>query len=299
MLDEIEKTANIVDFYTSDSSPYWGYNKELRKGGSFDVDMLLVEQDNVETTDPPYDQLIVLTTLRHEFGNIKLDYGDGWVEHPLPPQHGILHLHPPNTECHFDIVGPHTILVAAIPWAPLVAKLDEVGIRFDPFGSYYNDFKQMQAGYDTLLQLWQVVQSEDPADALLVDALVISLLSELLRGDDVAVSPPPNLDDQRLQRIVDYIEANLASQILMSELAGIAALSITHMPRLFRKATGLTPHGYLTWRRIEQAKFLLATTEDAVTIVAFACGFGSSAHFATVFKSQVGVSPSVYRSATR
>jgi AraC family transcriptional regulator len=98
--------------------------------------------------------------------------------------------------------------------------------------------------------------------------------------------------------VLDYIDANLSQQLLMDELASVACLSPSHFARVFRETFGRTAHRYVTERRIERAKHALSATRDPVTLIAFDCGFGSSAHFATVFRQNVGVAPSAYRAAT-
>ncbi len=65
----------------------------------------------------------------------------------------------------------------------------------------------------------------------------------------------------------------------------------------FRASTGSPPYRYVLGRRIERAKDLLADTSLSITDVALACGFSSSAHFATAFRQAQGATPSSYRRA--
>jgi AraC family transcriptional regulator len=58
---------------------------------------------------------------------------------------------------------------------------------------------------------------------------------------------------------------------------------------------GEPPHRYLVRLRIERAKELLVAQRTPITEVALAVGFGSSAHFSTVFRKHVGVAPTVWR----
>jgi AraC-like DNA-binding protein len=65
--------------------------------------------------------------------------------------------------------------------------------------------------------------------------------------------------------------------------------------RAFRRAFHATPHEYLTRKRIERAKELLAESELTVTEICFEVGFESLGSFSTLFHKIVGWSPSIYR----
>jgi transcriptional regulator GlxA family with amidase domain len=64
---------------------------------------------------------------------------------------------------------------------------------------------------------------------------------------------------------------------------------------LFRGAFDATPHQYLTRRRIERARDLLAGTDLDVTEICFAVGFQSLGSFSALFHRCVGHAPTTYR----
>ena len=101
----------------------------------------------------------------------------------------------------------------------------------------------------------------------------------------------------RLAQVVDYIRANLESDLSIVTLSRIAQMSTFHFARQFRVSTGLTPHQYVLESRVEMAKGLLRNRELSVADVAYACGFATQAHLATVFRRLVGVTPKAYRTA--
>jgi len=61
-----------------------------------------------------------------------------------------------------------------------------------------------------------------------------------------------------------------------------------------RKFTGHTPHQYLTRKRLEKAKDLLAENKP-VTDVCNEVGFESIGSFSTLFKKEIGLAPTFYR----
>ncbi|MEG8179891.1 helix-turn-helix transcriptional regulator [Nocardia terpenica] len=105
--------------------------------------------------------------------------------------------------------------------------------------------------------------------------------SELVPGE--AGSP--------VQRAVVYMQDQMQRTVTLAELAGVARLSPYHFLRMFKRATGHTPHRYLTLLRIAEVKRLL---ERGATVVAAAqlCGFYSAAHLSAVFVRETGVRPS-------
>ena len=107
------------------------------------------------------------------------------------------------------------------------------------------------------------------------------------------ISPLPQAILQRVKR---YIEEHLQDNLSLEELARETRYSRGHLLRMFRAATGKTPHQYLTERRIERAKGMLQEAgEISLTNIAAWCGFSSQSHMTRVFREQVGVTPSAFR----
>ncbi|HTJ92982.1 MAG TPA: AraC family transcriptional regulator [Pararobbsia sp.] len=99
----------------------------------------------------------------------------------------------------------------------------------------------------------------------------------------------------RLDRAIDYIEANLSQPIALADVANTTGLTRMHFAAQFRAATGYRPHEYLLRRRIERAQDLLARPELTLVDAALSVGFQSQSHFSTVFKRLVGETPSRWR----
>jgi AraC family transcriptional regulator len=92
-------------------------------------------------------------------------------------------------------------------------------------------------------------------------------------------------------RAVAYLRNQLERPVTVAELAGVAGFSPYHFLRVFKRATGHTPHRYLTLLRIAEVKRLL---ERGVTVTQAAqrCGFYSTAHLSAAFLRETGVRPS-------
>lgn len=126
------------------------------------------------------------------------------------------------------------------------------------------------------------------------DALRAFTLLALRHGDLTARPHAAGREPAAVRRAREYLDAHLDSPVELADLAAAAGLSRFHLLRVFRAAVGTTPHGYLTDRRVAQAKRLLAGPL-ALAEVALACGFCDQAHFNRVFKGRVGVAPGQYR----
>ncbi|MBI1757348.1 MAG: helix-turn-helix transcriptional regulator [Fimbriimonas ginsengisoli] len=85
----------------------------------------------------------------------------------------------------------------------------------------------------------------------------------------------------------------------LAEAARSAGLSADHFLRLFREFFGITPHRYLTARRVESAKRLLSETDLSVSEIALESGFSGPTSFGRLFRAVVGCSPSAYRRAKK
>lgn len=129
----------------------------------------------------------------------------------------------------------------------------------------------------------------------LLHAFVVRLLCECSTLPVARPGVAGGLTPRRLNRVIDYIETNLAADLRLADLASVAASSPYHFSRAFGASTGLPPHRYVTRRRIERAIDLLREDRIAVAEVAARCGFNSQRQFALMFKRVCGVSPSQFR----
>jgi AraC family transcriptional regulator len=100
---------------------------------------------------------------------------------------------------------------------------------------------------------------------------------------------------RRLREARDFMDANYRNPLSLTDIAGEACLTQHHFLRLFKQAFDVTPHQYLTDRRLAQAQRLLRVTEMPVTQVCSEIGFESIGSFSNLFRRRFGVPPSHYR----
>lgn len=98
-----------------------------------------------------------------------------------------------------------------------------------------------------------------------------------------------------LRRARDAMDARYAEPLDLDTLAAESGYSRYHFAREFHAAFGETPRAYLSRRRVERAKDLLAHANLTVTEVCMMVGFSSLGSFSRRFRELVGCSPSEYQ----
>jgi AraC family transcriptional regulator len=144
---------------------------------------------------------------------------------------------------------------------------------------------------------------EPATDRLFVDGMQTALAAHLMFTYSVdrwqRPSRLPKMDLKRLARALDYIDAHYAENISLNDIAAEACLSPYHFSRLFREATGQSPHVYLTKRRVDAAKDELVRDRASMAEIAHANGFGSQTNFIRVFQKVTGSTPGRFRQLGR
>ena len=134
------------------------------------------------------------------------------------------------------------------------------------------------------------VYAESLSTALATRLLFVS--RSLPQPRRVELSPLPR---RILRRVIDRMEAGLDSDLTLAALATESGYSRAHFARMFKAATGQTPHRYLLELRLRRVQSMLMDRALPLTDIALACGFSSHAHLSTAFRSRFGVAPSAWR----
>jgi AraC-like DNA-binding protein len=106
-----------------------------------------------------------------------------------------------------------------------------------------------------------------------------------------------NLTNELYERIAAakvYIDENFQEPINLETISQHAFLSRFHFHRIFTHVYRSTPHQYMTRKRLDMARDLLAHNKP-VTEVCNEVGFESIGSFSILFKKEVGFAPQYYR----
>lgn len=153
-----------------------------------------------------------------------------------------------------------------------------------------------------LARIAQQIRNELTSESLLsdlrVDILSQDIVVHLLRrwsNFGPAVSDRGGLAPWQVKRVTELLEADLARDVSLADLAKVANVSIWHVSRGFRQSTGYSPLQWLRVRRMERARDLLERTTKPVAEIAAAVGFDSASAFAAAFRRHVGATATAYR----
>jgi AraC family transcriptional regulator len=146
--------------------------------------------------------------------------------------------------------------------------------------------------------LGQLAWATRRGERLLAEQALTSAVGHLFLdpryGGEKSVTLRGGLSPVVRRRLIEHIDASLDRTITLQDLAALAGLSEFHLQRMFTVSCGVSPHGFILNRRIDQARRMLAGSEP-IAQIASACGFSSQSHLTRMFKAVTGTTPSAYR----
>lgn len=100
---------------------------------------------------------------------------------------------------------------------------------------------------------------------------------------------------EKVQVVVDYIEAHLNEKLDLDLIAAAAHYSKYHLHRVFSKTVGLTIHEYLQRRQLTEAAKLLVFSDKPILEIAVLAGYESQQAFTSAFTAMYKQPPNQYR----
>lgn len=135
---------------------------------------------------------------------------------------------------------------------------------------------------------------DTPADIpVLAPALQREILYRLLQGPQGgALRQIANADSRlgQVRRTIAWIREHFDQTLRIETLAEIAGMSAASFHRHFKAATAMSPLQYQKSIRLQQARRMLATKQDAAR-VGYAVGYESASQFSREYARQFGLPP--------
>lgn len=171
---------------------------------------------------------------------------------------------------------------------------------FSPNVEFVEVFKTQDALLQNIgLALLETSAKGDPLGNLFAESLIQSLTLHVLTNYTSSSTVPAissgGLAGYRLNRVIEFIDANLENEIALADLAAVAGLSSFHFSRAFRRSTGKTPQQFVMHQRLERAKVLLARPELPIVEVSLRSGFKNQSHFTSWFRKYTNFTPKLWR----
>ena len=147
--------------------------------------------------------------------------------------------------------------------------------------------------------LLPVFDTPDRVSLLFADYVSLALGSHVAQAyggmKSVVVLRQGGLAAWQERRAKELISANLEGNLSTGGLARECSLSAGHFARAFRRSTGLSPHQWLVWCRVEKAHGLLRDGGLSLAEIARACGFADQSHFTRAYTRLRAISPGAWR----
>lgn len=216
---------------------------------------------------------------------------DGWSETSSFP--GCATIVPSGQPTGWLVDGELDVVTLSVASESLKASpaLDQFGrMRFaftDPLGVAL-----------TRQVLGELYAPATPERDVYVAALVDALKAHMLRGPigaGAAKIPTADFSAFRLHTIMNGIQQRPEDEHSLESLAGQAGVTPSHFCRIFKQATGVSPHQYVMRAKLNRAQELLTQSSATLAAIAEALGFTSQSHFTRAFRQFTGETPSDFR----
>ena len=189
------------------------------------------------------------------------------------------------------------LLLMTIPEKLVSSVAEEMGVS--RFHGHPLFFKQNSLLLETALAIDNEIRDGNPHGPMFAEfygkALAAQIICENTRRVRTDNATRSTLTNRQVRWIDEYIEANLSYRIFVDDLAQQVALSPFYFCRVFKSATGDSPHVYILRKRVEYASQLLQSNEYSILEIALSSGFSDASNFSKQFKKFTGQTPSNYR----
>lgn len=98
-----------------------------------------------------------------------------------------------------------------------------------------------------------------------------------------------------IQQARTILAENFDKRITIPQLARQAGINEAKLKEGFKEVYGQSVHAYLLELRLEKAKQLLLKSELSITEITYEIGYSHVTHFTSLFKKELGITPSEWR----
>lgn len=148
---------------------------------------------------------------------------------------------------------------------------------------------------EQIARIYRSERENEYKDTLL-DFAVVQLLVALGYHTGKQENISVGIKNKKILEIMKYIQEHYNEQIKIERLAKEYDISSRYVRKYFSEVIGMSCSDYITLMRINKAKEMLWETKKNITVIAMEMGYGTPQYFCRVFKNEVGISPSEYRS---
>jgi AraC-like DNA-binding protein/quercetin dioxygenase-like cupin family protein len=152
----------------------------------------------------------------------------------------------------------------------------------------------------SIVELLQGINKQEPAQKLISLFMLLHSLSkheqsEQLCDEHYVVNTIGDVQRNRLNLVMDFIQDNYTRSIALSEIADVTAMTEPSFCRWFKRSMDCSFVNFLNKCRVEYASRLLLNSGSHIVVIGQQCGFDTISSFNRAFKKQYAVSPTQFR----
>ena len=151
---------------------------------------------------------------------------------------------------------------------------------------------------DLMLHLIGQTHGDDLAIAV-ADQMVYNAVREGTAEQRVSLQSRYGMRNPHLVKAIQIMNDSIERPRSPAVIAAEIGISTRQLERLFGRHLNCSPKKYLMDLRLQRARNLLVQTDQSVTEVALACGFESPGHFARVYRTRFGITPTAQQARLR
>ncbi len=124
-----------------------------------------------------------------------------------------------------------------------------------------------------------------------------SVMEKMLNNfcDMVKSSEFAKADNPTIKRTIEYINENIHTKIKVDDISGKLHINPSYLSSKFKKETGISIPNYINKQKINEAKKLLAFSDNSIIDISNYLSFSSQSYFHNQFKKITGKTPKEYR----
>jgi AraC-like DNA-binding protein len=222
--------------------------------------------------------------------------GEGWLkigEQELNPKPGQLALMPEGVRQSYSVVSDRQYTKY---WCHFTAKIGSLNL-FDLIQlPWLIDTEDEEEPTHLFRDMLDHSRSARLSSTLQMKASLLRLISYYLdKSDNGSIRIARSEAGDQLRSVLAFIDDHYKEAITIQELAGRIHVHPNYFIRLFKKHLGVSPIQYVNRKRIEEAKWLLASSDLPLYEIGIRVGIPDVSYLSKLFKAATGFSPSAYK----
>lgn len=208
---------------------------------------------------------------------------------------GALHSGIPTDDCVYECIvfDVNMLMNKSDSCCKFIKKIIDLEIEpYTIFFETYNDIHQIA------WNLFDSLSSKLYGYELVVHGSLYHFFGLIISHGYFSDSPTHSSRDlkriMQLKQALEFIESSYSSTVSLQDISESVQMSPKYFCRFFQEMTHRTPIEYLNNYRIERACYLLLTTSQTITEIAYSTGFNDLSYFIKTFKKYKGTTPKQY-----